>query len=238
MGEDEIVGTRAAAFFDVDGTIQETTIVDYYMYFRARRMSPRWRPIWRALYLLRCIPYLVLDKIDRSRLNVVFYRSYARLSVADVTSLVSDCFQDVMLPRQFPAAFRCVKEHRAVDRSVVLVTGSIGFIIEPLAEHLGGVDVLAPTLLESDGRFTGELSGPPVGDEEKARRVRHYAERNGIDLASSFAYGDSIADLPMLECVGHPQAVNPDRALARKAREKDWPIHRWSLDDTRRESIR
>lgn len=233
MGASETGPKKAAAFFDVDGTLLRTTIVDYYKYFRQRRMSAIYRPAWTTAYLLRCIHYLLLDKIDRSRLNIVFYRSYAGMSAADTKSLANDCHRDVISPRTFPQGQRCINEHRAADRMVVLATGSIDFIMEPLARHLAIADVIAPGLVEVDGRFTGELSGPPIGDEEKARRIRLFAERHNIDLTASFAYGDSIADLPMLRCVGNPHAVNPDRALARMAQREGWPIHRWSVGDSK-----
>ena len=95
--------------------------------------------------------------------------------------------------------------------------------------HRRAADVIAPSLVESNGLFTGKLGGPPIGTEEKARQVRSYAQTHDIDLAQSHAYGDSIADLPMLECVGFPHAVNPDRALAAIARERNWPVHQWSI---------
>ncbi len=117
-------------------------------------------------------------------------------------------------------------------REVVLVTGSIALIIEPLASRLGVTHVVAPSLVESNGRFTGELDGPPISDEEKARRVRQFAGENHIDLSRSHAYGDSIADLPMLETVGFPHAVNPDKALAAAAHTRGWPIHQWSVART------
>jgi phosphoserine phosphatase len=101
--------------------------------------------------------------------------------------------------------------------------------MKPLADALGVDDVLSPALVEDGDRFTGALDGPPVGQEEKARRMRAYAAQHGIDLASSFAYGDSMADVPMLDVVGHGQAVNPTKALAMLAVSRGWPVHRWTL---------
>ncbi|MHC4697681.1 MAG: HAD family hydrolase [Planctomycetota bacterium] len=223
---------QAAAFFDVDGTLVQTTIVHYYMYFRRRRMSLIVGMLWHAGFLAKCGYYLILDKINRSTLNVVFYRSYAGLPVRDIKALARDCYRDVIEPRFFEQAAPCVDEHRRAGREVVLVTGSIAFIIDPLASRLGIAHVVAPSLVESNGRFTGELDGPPISDEEKARRVRQFADENHIDLSQSHAYGDSIADLPMLETVGHPHAVNPDKALAAAAHARGWPTHRWSVAQT------
>ena len=162
---------RSAAFFDVDGTLAATNIVHYYVYFRRHMMSPLWRPIWSAAYLARCIYYLILDKIDRSRLNVVFYRDYAGLPAEPIRARARDCYRDVIVPRRFVEAAACLDEQRAAGRLIVLVTGSIDFIIEPLAKELGIEHVLSPSLVESGGCFTGDLDGLPVGDGEKARRM-------------------------------------------------------------------
>ncbi len=218
---------RAAAFFDVDGTLVRTTIVHYYMYFRRKRMSRIAGILWHAAFLLKCAYYLLLDKVDRSRLNVIFYRSYAGLWAREIKSDVQDCYREVIEPRCFGQAVACIDAHRAAGLQVVLVTGSIDFIVEPLARRLRVTDVVAPSLVESDGRFTGELNGPPIGDEEKARRIRGFAKARDIDLSLSHAYGDSIADLPMLEQVGHPRVVNPDRALAAVPERKGWPTRQW-----------
>jgi len=220
---------KAAAFFDVDGTLAKTNIVHYYVYFRRRQMSRVWGMCWQALFMLKCLYYLLLDKIDRSMLNVVFYRSYAGLSVEKIKALMEDCHKDVIKPRKFAQAPGCLEEHRRAGRRIVCVTGSIDFLLAPLMRELAVDDLIAPTLVESNGQFTGALDGPPVGNGEKARRMRRFAETHDLDLTESFAYGDSIADLPMLETVGHPRVVNPDKKLSAVAKKRGWPIHHWSV---------
>lgn len=219
----------AAAFFDVDGTLARTTIVHYYVYFRRRRMGRLVGALWQVLFLIKCVYYLILDKLDRSRLNVVFYRSYKGLPAREIKALMPDCHREILHARRFVEAGPCVAGQREAGRRVVLVTGSLDFIIAPLAEELQVDDVVAPALVERDGYFTGALTGPPIGDGEKARRMRAFAEEHDLDLTQSYAYGDSIADLPMLETVGYPQVVNPDRALAAVARERGWPVLHWTL---------
>ncbi len=220
---------RAAVFFDVDGTLVDSTIAHYFRYFMFRRLRGMHAKLWYFGFLVRCGYYMVLDRVDRGRLNVVFYRNYRGLNATDVRSMADDCYHDEIVPRRFSESDACLEEHRRAGRAIVLVTGSIDFIMAPLAQDIGAAAVLAASLVERDGCFTGELTGPPVGYEEKAIRVRRYAENAGMDLHQSHAYGDSYADMPMLETVGFPHAVNPDRKLAALARQRGWPIHRWSV---------
>jgi len=219
---------QAATFFDVDGTLVSTHIVHQYIYIRRQMIPGVLRPLWTgAFYAFKGPYYKVMDRISRTKLNIVFYRSYAGLPTDEVRALVESCFENVLRPHLFHEGSECINAHRAAGRRIVFVTGSIDFIIAPLARYLGADAVIAPQLLERDGRFTGELDGLPVGQEEKARRIREYAEREDIDLSVSFAYGDSIADVPMLRSVGHPGVVNPDRPLATAAREMGWPVYHW-----------
>ncbi len=219
----------AAAFFDVDGTLVDRHIVHQYLYIRRRMLSPILRPLWTGAFLAKAPYYLALDKLSRTRLNIVFYRNYAGLDCGRVRSLAAGCFENVIRPNIFAEVRACLDGHRAAGRRIVLVTGSLDFIMAPLASHLGAVECIAPVLGTENGRFTGELDGPPVGGAEKARRIRDYADRESIDLSQCCAYGDSIADVPMLESVGEAQTVNPDRALAAEAARRGWAIHHWSV---------
>jgi HAD superfamily hydrolase (TIGR01490 family) len=185
--------------------------------------------MWHAWYLLKCLYFLVLDKFDRTKLNIVFYRDYRGLPVITVKELAQACYQSVLLPRSFPQAAMEVENQADAGHRIVLVTGSLDFLIRPLADEMGVDALIAARLDEANGLFTGALAGPPIGGEEKAIRIRKYAEENGVDLAESCAYGDSIADLPMLDAVGNPHVVNPDSALRRIAESRGWPIHRWTV---------
>jgi HAD superfamily hydrolase (TIGR01490 family) len=150
-----------------------------------------------------------------------------------IKALARDCYDAVIKPRRFREVEACIAEHRAAGRRIVLVTGSLDFIMAPLAEDLRADDVIASSLVEANGRFTGELDGPPIGQEEKRRRVLEFARANAIDLSQSYAYGDAIADLPMLEAVGFPHTVNPDKALGAVAKTRGWTVHHWSLPAVR-----
>lgn len=226
-------GSSAAAFFDVDGTLVDATIAHYLRYFMLRRL-PRWRGrLWELSFLLRCVYYLLLDRIDRGKFNVVFYRNYRNLPAREIKAFAVDCERDVIAPRLIADAANCLATHRRNGFRIVLVSGSTDFILQPLANRLAVDHMEATKLCESTGCFTGEIDGPPIVTTEKAQRVRRYAREAGIDLSKSHAYGDSTADLKMLEAVGFPHAVNPDRKLRRVALARGWPIHDWSTAHTK-----
>jgi HAD superfamily hydrolase (TIGR01490 family) len=243
-----VESSSMAAFFDVDGTLVSTHIVHQYIFARRERSRRRGgvmpgvrHSIWKAAFLVKCLHYLYLDRVSRSRMNIAFYRNYAGLAAEEIHDLADACFQTVLRPNLFDPGVACVREHLKHGRRVALVTGSLDFFIKPLATFLSEgvdgdapVDVVARSLETRDGRFTGALDGAPIGEEEKAEQMRQYASRHGVTLADSHAYGDSIADLAMLECVGNPHAVNPDRELDQIARERGWDAMDWRASRNRR----
>ena len=218
----------ATAFFDVDGTIVDATIVHYYAFYRTWGYSALRRLLWTAGFLPRILYYLVLDKISRSRFIQAFYRQYRGFKRGDCVSRSEQLFEEVMRPRMYAGAVERIRAHQQRGERVVLVTGSLDFVIEPLAEYTKADDLVALSMKEADGRLTGETEGPPIGDEAKARIVREYAERRGIDLARCYAYADSSSDQPMLSVVGHAVAVNPGGKLKKAAEAGGWEVVHWT----------
>ena len=182
-----------------------------------------------AMFLPKVAYYLVADKISRSYFNRVFYRNYrgmdAKKTRQDAISLLSDLIK----PRFFPDGLAEIAAHKTEKRLIVLVTGSLDLIVEPMKSYLDADWSLTVSIEERDGKFTGTLTSPPLGGEEKARAVRVFAETHGIDLGGSYAYGDSPADIPMLRCVGHPVVVNPRGSLRKVAEREGWEIRFWRL---------
>ena len=131
-----------------------------------------------------------------------------------------------------PAARRRIEEHRAQGHKVVLVSGGLAPVLDPLALHLGASACVAAQPAVRAGRLTGQLKGGVLAGAAKARETRRIAAELGVDLAQSYAYADSTADLELLECVGNPCAVNPDRALRRIARLRQWPVVFWRLSES------
>ena len=135
-----------------------------------------------------------------------------------------ETLDEVLSPIIYAEALELIEEHRRAGRKTVIVSSSPIETVEPLGEYLGVDDVIATRpRIDAEGRYTGELEFYAYG-AHKAEAIREMAVGEGIDLAASYAYSDSITDLPMLELVGHPVAVNPDRELARVAREREWEV--------------
>ena len=218
---------KIAAFFDVDGTLLKSTIVHCYLWIRSAR-DPF---LLKQLRLLGFLPkigyYLILDSISRTRFNQVFYRNYRGKNAAEIKAVSTEIFETYLRPRIFSEAVSEIQEHKQQDTTVVLVTGSLDFIVQPIADYFNVDAVLAPQLQEQDGLFTGELTTAPLIAEAKATAMRNFADQHEISLEESYAYGDSRSDLPMLECVGNPVVVNPGKALREKALKSGWEMHEW-----------
>ncbi len=124
--------------------------------------------------------------------------------------------------------------HRAAGRDIIVVSASGHEVVDPIAELLGADIVIATQMVITDGQYTGDVAFYAFG-EAKATKMRELAADRGYDLADCYAYSDSITDLPMLEAVGHPTAVNPDRALRREAERRGWPIQTFTIPPRRGE---
>ncbi len=218
---------KTAAFFDVDGTLLKSTIVHCYIWIRSSQLPFFLKHLWLIGFLPKIVYYLILDSISRTRFNQVFYRNYRGKNAAEIKALSTKIFEAYIRPKIFSEAVSQIQEHKEQGAAVVLVTGSLDFIVQPIADYLDVDSVLAPQLREEDGQFTGELTTAPLIGDEKAKAMRNYADQHEISLEESYAYGDSQSDLPMLECVGNPVVVNPTKSLRQKAAASGWEMHEW-----------
>ena len=222
----ESLQKKAIAFFDVDGTLLSSTIVHCYIWLRTSSLSPIMKLLWIIGFLPKVVYYLILDRISRERFNRVFYQNYRGMDAA-VKALATEMFGSYLRKKIFPEAISQIEEHKAQGDQVVLLTGSLDFIVRPIAAYFGVDSILAPELKEQDGKFTGELTDEPLIGEQKAIVLKKFAGQAEIPLDICYAYSDSKSDLPMLDCVGNPIAVNPSKGLRKHALETDWEIHEW-----------
>jgi HAD superfamily hydrolase (TIGR01490 family) len=214
------------AVFDLEGTVVASNVIEAYLW---ARLSDLPRTDWPAELadLVRRLPrYLAAERRDRAEFLRTFVRRYAGAEEAALHRLVRDRLGDALLRRSRPQAIRQVRKHRAAGHRTVLITGTIDVLVEPLSGLFD--EVVASRLHVRDGVYSGFLDAPPLVGEARAAWLRRYAETASVDLARSYAYGDSYSDRPLLEAVGHPVAVNPDPHLYRHARSRSWPVAEWT----------
>jgi alcohol-forming fatty acyl-CoA reductase len=216
---------EVAAIFDVDGTIVGSNVVSYFAWLRMRELPVALRPFWLAGFLTKVPYYWGLDKFSRAHFNRAFYKNYAGWKPSRARHLGQESFAGFTLDRIFPDALQQLRDHKAAGHRVVLLSGALDFLLEPMKDLAD--DVLCSTLAQENGAYTGELTGAPVAGDARARMLASFARRRGLDLSRSYAYADSISDLPMLEAVGNPVAVNPDRRLGTAAKVRGWRVEHW-----------
>ncbi|MDQ6751250.1 MAG: HAD-IB family hydrolase, partial [Actinomycetota bacterium] len=221
-------GPPGLAIFDVEGVVLDATVAHFYYWLRGREMPVPDRATWTAALAARVPGYLVADRRSRAAFSRTFYRNYRGLPANELRETARGALSEFILPRIHHEAVRRIRAHRRRDDHVVLVTGALDFLVAPL-EHLAD-ELIAARLIERRGSFTGELAEPPVTADGRASLAARLAADHGVELGDCYAYGDAISDLPMLELVGHPHAVNPDFRLAREARRRGWPVLEWVVE--------
>jgi HAD superfamily hydrolase (TIGR01490 family) len=226
-----------AAFFDLDKTvIAKASMVAFSgPLHRAGLLSRRMllRAAWGQLvYSQFGANQAKLDKLRDSVLRLT-----VGWDQAEITDIVRETLVDVVEPIVFEEALELIREHRTAGRKVFIVSASPEEIVVPLAQYLGVDEVLATRAeLDERGRYTGRTELYCYGPA-KVIAMQAAAERDRIDLAASYGYSDSASDRPMLEAVGHPVAVNPDRELLRAARREGWEVRRFTRRVPLRERV-
>jgi HAD superfamily hydrolase (TIGR01490 family) len=215
--------SKSAAFFDLDKTvIAKSSVLAFGRPFYQGGLINR-RAVLKSSYAQ--FVYLVsgADEEQMDRMRAYLTQLCRGWEVEQVKQIVEETLHDLIDPIIYEEAAALIEEHRAAGRDVVIVSSSGEEVVEAIGELLGVDDVIATRMVVEDGRFTGEIAYYAAGPK-KATAILELAEERGYDLSTCYAYSDSITDVPMLETVGHPTAVNPDRALRRVAAERGWPV--------------
>ncbi|MCS6885071.1 MAG: HAD family phosphatase [Acidobacteriota bacterium] len=214
----------AAAFYDLEGTLVSTNLV-HALYFYSKNQQGLWQSAVKTVSTVASIPlFWATDLYSRKVFNDLFFKRYAGESEDRLKFLSKELFEKVLRPNVFPGAKELISKSRSLGLRQVVVTGAIDLMIKDLMEYLEVDDFVANRLEFVNGRATGRLLPPVMASATKAMWIRQYAEREGINLNDSYAYTDSMSDLPMLSVVGHPAVVNPDVRLRATAVHHDWPI--------------
>ncbi|QTD99967.1 HAD family hydrolase [Streptomyces cyanogenus] len=215
---------RAAAFFDLDKTViaKSSTLTFSKSFYQGGLINRR--AALRTAYAQFVFLAGGLDHDQMERMREYLSALCRGWNVQQVREIVAETLHDLIDPIIYDEAASLIEEHHAAGRDVVIVSTSGAEVVEPIGELLGADRVVATRMVVGeDGCFTGEVEYYAYGPT-KAEAVRELAASEGYDLDRCYAYSDSATDLPMLRTVGHPHAVNPDRALRREALARGWPV--------------
>lgn len=212
-----------ASYFDVDGTLVATNLVHPALFYLVNQPTPLETLRRVGKTLLRAPAMMAAELVDRRMFNELLFQSYEGMSEDRLEILAEEAFTKVILPSLYPRAMSLVEKSRAAGHEIVLVSGTLDFILRQLGEHLGGATLVANRLEMKNRRATGKLLRPVVAGPQKAQLIRDHARARGFDLDECFAFSDSYSDVPMLSVVGHPAAVNPDKRLSLLAKAYAWP---------------
>jgi HAD superfamily hydrolase (TIGR01490 family) len=227
---------RTAAFFDLDKTvIAKSSTLAFSKAFFDQGLINR-RAVLKSsyaqfIYLLSGADH---DQMDRMRVHLT--NMCAGWDVEQVKSIVNETLHDVVTPLVFAEAADLIAGHKLCGRDVVVVSASGQELVAPIARVLGATHAMATRMVVEDGKYTGEIAFYCYG-EGKVQAIRELAAREGYALEHCYAYSDSITDLPMLEAVGHPSVVNPDRALRKEAIARGWAVLTFSRPVSLRDRI-
>jgi HAD superfamily hydrolase (TIGR01490 family) len=213
----------SAAFFDLDKTViaKSSTLAFGRPFYRGGLVNRRAvlkSSFAQFVYLLQGADE---DSMDRMR---DYLKSLcAGWDVQQVHDIVAETLHDLIDPLVYAEAVELFDVHRAAGREVVLVSSSGEEVVGPIGEMLGVDRVIATRMVVEDGHYTGDIAFYAYGDNKRTA-IEDLTLAEGWDLADCYAYSDSATDVPMLEAVGHPFAVNPDKPLRKVAIERGWPV--------------
>jgi phosphoserine phosphatase/nucleoside-diphosphate-sugar epimerase len=231
---------RHLAAFDLENTLIASNVVDSYSWLATRRLQPADRVRFALRTLAQGPSLLALDRQDRGDFLRHFYRKFEGAPVAQLEEDATELLTYLLLTKSFPAGIRRVRHHRRLGHRTVLITGALDIVVErnlaPLFDdivcaRMGSMGAGGERLRERQpgaGRWSGELLHAPPTGEARAQAMADYADAEGLSLDEAVAYADSASDLPMLEAVGFPVAVNPEIRLAAIARKRGWLVEQWA----------
>ncbi len=213
-----------AAFYDLEGTLVSTNLV-HTLSFYAKRQQGLLKSFQKTAQTFFSLPvFAATDQYSRKVFNDLYFKRYKGQSEDRLRYFSEELFEDVIKPAVFPGTYELLEKSRALGLRQVVITGAIDVAVKPLMDHLQITEYVTNRLEFVNGVATGRLLPPVMAAATKASWIRTYTEREGLSLSESYAYTDSMSDLPMLSIVGHPAVVNPDMRLRQTAMHHDWPI--------------
>lgn len=214
---------RSAAFFDLDKTIlAKSSSFAFAKPFYREGLIGR-ADVIRSAYAQFVFYASGADHDQMETMRAYMSKLVTGWEVEKVQQIVAETLDEIIDPMVFQEALELMEHHRSAGREVIIISSSGTDVVEPIGARLGADLAIGTQVAIEDGKYTGEIVYYAYG-EGKAEAMRSIAADRGYDLRECYAYSDSSTDLPMLEIVGHPVAVNPDAALRAIAEERRWPI--------------
>ncbi len=217
---------RHLAVFDLENTLIASNVVASYAWLATRDMDDIDRLRFAVRTLAEAPRLLALDRRDRSDFLRYFYRRFAGANTARIDTDCREMLSDLILTKSFPQGVRRVRQHRQAGHRTLLITGALDFVVEPLRPLFD--HIIAAEMGSKKGYYDGRLTAVPPTGEARYQTLVDFAQEHDVDLHESVAYADSTSDLPMLDAVGFPVAVNPETKLAALARRRGWLIEQWA----------
>lgn len=218
---------KIPVFFDVDNTLvrgQTQLILLRYLHKKGKV---------KLFFFLKTFLWFLLYKLnlvkDVFAIREKMFERFAGWKVSEFDALVKACFEREIKPRIFHQAVELIEAHKGERCEVILSSASLSNIVEVLREHLGMRFTLSTKLAVEEDRFTGKISGLIAYGRNKAKMAKELVKQTKMSLDGSYAYADHISDLPLLELVDNPIAVNPDRKLRKIAMRNGWQIYYFKL---------
>lgn len=210
--------SKTCAIFDLDGTIIRLSSEQIFL---THLLNHGEIPISNLLAWTS--NFLRVKSLPAAKSNKIYLRG---LEVDHIHKIAHGCFVDTLRASIAPHISELIHAHRAEARTVILMSGSLSFLVEPFHEHFQTDMMIAHELEVVDGQFTGQRIGLHPFAENKAKLAQQLATEHGFDLSDSYAYGNHHTDAHKLALFGHPVAVNPDRKLRQIAIEQGWDIEK------------
>ena len=217
---------KRAAFFDVDNTLIRGSTI----YFLGRGMYQRGYFTKKDIsrFVLANLRFRLTGKENKeeiARFQTAATDFIGGHNVNEIQTIAEQIYDEFVSPAMWQGTIDIAQNHIANGVEVYLVTAAPEDMATLIAKRLGLTGALGSKAEIKDGLYTGNMNGALLHGKEKAVAIRELAERKGFDLDDCFGYSDSHNDLPLLQCVGHPSAINPDALLGLRAMAEGWPIH-------------
>jgi HAD superfamily hydrolase (TIGR01490 family) len=215
---------RVLVFVDVDNTLVKGASIYMFAIEAWKSGFIKWHHVIPALFQQR---YFIRKGETTKRVKSTRERAQALVAghqVRDFEKVAESAWRRSIAPKVFPEMIERINHHKSQGHEIWLLTASPQGLASVMARDLTLTGAIGTTLEEKDGAFTGEIDGELLHGPLKAKAAVQHALESGVNLPHCYAYSDSAADIPLLESVGHPVAVNPDHTLLAHATELSWPI--------------